>query len=271
MKAVKRILDALVYFVIVLVTQKIVYYGYSYFIFKLTENNSSLVNFFKLSGTLTTEESALEIISRTQIIPILLGWICVIAIIGLAFGLAKQKPLESVSNKLGLVNGLMSIIIGLGLVLLSNGFLSALRGSILLEPYLGGQKAVTAGNFFLTIITIGLMIPLFEELVFRGLILNRLSEVGSVWFAVFFTALLFSSSHMDVIQGASVFLLGVIAGLAVLKTKSIKSAILIHCVFNITNLYLGQMDEVYDGGQLIVFVVLGLLLTYFGVEKLVNA
>ncbi|MBC7958224.1 MAG: hypothetical protein H7X94_00020, partial [Vallitaleaceae bacterium] len=60
-------------------------------------------------------------------------------------------------------------------------------------------------------------------------------------------------------------------GLAVLKTKSIKSAIIIHCVFNSTNLYLGQMDALYDGGQLIVFVVLGLLLTFFGVEKLVNA
>lgn len=250
MRLIKGLLEAFLYFVIVILAQRIVYYLYSFIVFQSGQQHNKWIE----------QEKALQIISHTQTIPILIGWVISIGLIGMVFFLAKQRFLGELNQPLGSVNFLLTIVIGLGLVLVTNGIVSNFSEVPLVEQ----QE-----SFFWTLVVIGIIIPIFEELVFRGFILSKLSEMGSKGFAIIFQALLFSVSHFSFVQGASVFLLGILAGYAVLKTRSIKSGIVIHCVFNITNLYLYETNhQFYDFGQLLIFIVLGLVMTYFGMEKL---
>ncbi len=255
MKYFKTTLEALLYFFIVILSQKIAKFGYALILLLFVDTN----------GT----EEALEAIYQTQTLPILIGWVIAMGLIGLVFGYIKQNPLRTLNNPSGFQNVLLAIVIGLGLMLITNSVVNALGESSMMEPLFEKLTFISEGSLLWTLLIVGIVTPIFEEIVFRGLIMGKLMGGGSLGFAVLLQGLLFSISHFNVVQGISVFLLGIITGLSVLKTKSLKIGILIHMVFNITNLYLEAMDRhYYDIGQLAVLLILGLVLTYFGVEKL---
>lgn len=266
MRYIKALLESLLYFFIVILSQRIAYFGYSIILFRLADLKSSIIDELVYSPNLSSNEKALQIIDQTQTIPIIFGWVIAIGLIGGVYRVVKQKPLKAFRNRLGVVNLLLSTVIGLGLMLLTNGVVNILSEYQVIEPFLEGFLEV---SFLWTILIVGVVTPICEELVFRGFIMGKLWETGSKGFAILVQALLFSLSHFSVLQGSSVFLLGIVAGLSVMITKSIMSGILIHAVFNITNLYLYQMDhQYYDVGQLLLFMILGVLLIYFGFEKL---
>lgn len=269
MKYLKVILESLLYFFIVILSQRIAYFGYSFTLFHLAESKNSIIDRLVYSPNLSSNEKALQVISQTQTLPIMIGWVIAIGLIGLVFFIIKQKALKGLNGPIGFLNILLSIVIGLGLVLLTNGVVNALSVSDSIPPFFNSFSLMSGGPFLWTLLIVGVIAPVFEELVFRGFIMGKLLESDSKWFAVLFQALLFSLSHFDIIQGTSVFLLGVVVGLSVIKTRSIKTGIVIHVIFNCTNLYLYQMDHhFYDVGQLTIFIIFGLILICFGLEKL---
>lgn len=253
MNKIKGIIDGILYYLIIFLSQKIAYFFYCLIIFKI--NN--------------IEEEAFEIIKEYQNIYILAGWIIGLTIILFVFKALKKKPLENLKEKPGFGNVLHCIIIGFGTVLLINGGFYVISKFIFLTSCNNGNQLLYEGNFIVTLIIVGFVTVIFEEVLFRGFIMERLTEVGSNTFAIIVQGIIFSISHFDFIQGISIFLLGIIAGYTVMKTKSITSGIIIHCVFNISNLYLYKTENLfYDAGQLMIFIVLGLLLIYFGMERL---
>ncbi|PKM51574.1 MAG: hypothetical protein CVV02_06480 [Firmicutes bacterium HGW-Firmicutes-7] len=268
MGKIKGILEAISYVIVVFLSQKIIFFTYSFVIFQLAKNENSFVSKKFFTNTLSIEEKALKMIDSTQTIYIFLGWIMAIIMIMLAFKVAKQRSFPWI-NKIGLANVLLSVIIGFGLVLVINGVILSVSEYINLKPYYESFHGIYKSGVMSTIIIIGICIPIFEELVFRGYIMGRLIQVGSHWFAIIIQGLLFSLLHFQLIQGMSVLLLGLISGYVVNKTKTLYSGILIHIIFNLTNLYLYKMDtNYYDVGQLMIFIVLGLMLIYFGLDKL---
>lgn len=269
MSKIKGIVEAILYIFVVLLSQKIIYYLYSFSIFQLAKNENGIISKMIFSNTMSIEEKALKIIDNTQIIYIFFGWILGIIMIMLVFKVANQQSFPWIKSKIGLDNVLLSVIIGFGLVLLINGVILSVSEYVNLKPYYESYKGTYKSGFFSTIVIIGICIPFFEELFFRGYIMGRLAEAGSQWFAIIIQGVLFSLSHFDLIQGLSVLLLGLIAGYVVMRTKSLYCGIIIHVVFNLTNLYLYKIDNnYYDIGQLMIFVVLGIMLIYFAVDKL---
>lgn len=78
--------------------------------------------------------------------------------------------------------------------------------------------------------------PLAEELIFRGVILDRLKPAFPYWVANVIQAALFGVFHMNVIQGLYAFALGVLLGMVVRVTGSIISSMIMHIVFNATSI-----------------------------------
>lgn len=62
------------------------------------------------------------------------------------------------------------------------------------------QEALLASEMMLQIAGLGLLIPVAEELVFRGLVYNRMKEVFPVRLAILLSALLFAVYHGNPIQ-----------------------------------------------------------------------
>lgn len=95
-------------------------------------------------------------------------------------------------------------------------------------------------NLGVLIITTGIMGPILEELLFRGIVFNRLRKVTSLNKSILIASLIFSICHLpNIINSIYAFFLSFILIKVYLRYKTIKAPILIHCVCNIvTNLYL---------------------------------
>lgn len=97
-----------------------------------------------------------------------------------------------------------------------------------------GLAAVTAA------VTIGP--ALGEELLFRGYLLRAFSHRSPAWLAVGVTAVLFGAIHMNALQGAGAFLIGIYLGFLVIRTGSLWPAVVAHGLNNLTCAVFARVD-----------------------------
>ena len=85
---------------------------------------------------------------------------------------------------------------------------------------------------WLTLLVIALLVPVFEEIVFRGLLLGGMARHISFGWANTLQALLFAVVHYDVPRFFFYFSMGLVTGLLVRKTRSLTPAIALHALNN---------------------------------------
>lgn len=98
--------------------------------------------------------------------------------------------------------------------------------------------------------------PVFEEVIFRGAILNKLTRHGYN-FAIVISALLFGLYHMILIQGFNAFILGILLAYVALR-YSIKWSMVLHILYNSLLLGISSLDVVGISGEVAILVVYGL-------------
>ncbi len=165
---------------------------------------------------------------------------------------------------------LASIAVALGMLGSANLVFAALSGLTESIPVIGDwmtqYQAVVDSAFPAGAGVIGLLlgvcvlVPIAEELLFRGIVLGELSAVMPPWLAVLVQALLFSLFHMQGIQSLYVFIPGLAMGIAYLATRSIWVPIWMHMVFNLIGS--GALNTIM-GGESVVTPVLGVTLLGF--------
>lgn len=268
MGRIKDLLSAILYILIILFAQKIVYYMYSLALFRYAGNGSELIRQFYPDSQMSDTEMILDWLHETGLYTLILGWILGLVLIILLSKLTKQELLYGAHQRLGMVNLLMSGIIGFGVMFLTNGLMVTLEWFVPLPEVAYGYEH-TGMPFWSVLLIVGILVPVVEEVLYRGYILGKLMESGGETYSVILQAVLFGVSHLDFGQGLSVVILGLVCGFATTKTESIKAGIMIHCLFNLTNLYLYQVDLQLDAvGQLLVLTLLGGVLIKLGFEKL---
>ena len=85
---------------------------------------------------------------------------------------------------------------------------------------------------WITLISVSVFAPLFEEWLCRGLVLRGLLQKTSPTVAIAVSAAFFAVLHMNPWQALPAFLLGVLFGYVYYKTGSLKLTMLMHCVNN---------------------------------------
>lgn len=142
----------------------------------------------------------------------------------------------------------LSILSVLPYYLLSAGVLwAAMQLTTGVDPKVGQQigfNNLTIGiEYFVAFITLVIMSPLAEELLFRGYFLGKLSERISKWVAILLTAAVFGSLHLFgvndqghiVVQwaaAADTFALGIVAGSLRFISGGIWAGMLLHAIKN---------------------------------------
>jgi membrane protease YdiL (CAAX protease family) len=121
-------------------------------------------------------------------------------------------------------------------------FAVGILGNILVE-YLGNPDpqsfALVVGGadsiwqFVLLLFLGGVIVPLKEELVFRGLIYPPLRQGYGRGYGILLTALFFGIMHADIIRFLPLFLGGIVLTWLYEKTQSLWSSIIAHGVWNI--------------------------------------
>lgn len=92
-----------------------------------------------------------------------------------------------------------------------------------------GIAQTTFASVFATVI----LAPVGEEIIFRGLTIEYLKRAGArFWVINVIQALLFGIAHMNLVQGAYAFLLGLLCGYMTLRYRSLLAGIAVHFVFN---------------------------------------
>lgn len=99
-------------------------------------------------------------------------------------------------------------------------------------PAAGESTSISlAGNLLYALFAI-LIAPLFEEIVFRGLIVKPLKKY-STSFAILFSALLFGFLHMNFYQGIPVVGMAIALGYMYVKTGNLAVPFLMHVINNL--------------------------------------
>lgn len=114
----------------------------------------------------------------------------------------------------------------------------------------------------LFVFCISVIPAVFEELLFRKVLIDYSRKIGKV-FAIFVSAILFGVIHLNLGQGIFAFILGIILGIIYTKTGSIKTTMTIHFFNN----FLAAMTVLFaDAGNIlniITFSIIGIGIAIF--------
>jgi membrane protease YdiL (CAAX protease family) len=105
-------------------------------------------------------------------------------------------------------------------------------------------------NFIITVV----VAPIFEELIFRGIMLDGLLKRYNAWKSILVTSLLFGLVHLNPWQFLAGLFLGLFIGWIYHETKSLAMPILIHAVANFCGYLVrlfsspdAALEELYGG------------------------
>ncbi len=121
-------------------------------------------------------------------------------------------------------------------ITMSCGFsrlLSLMFSSKLLNSYDEIERNLVNGNIVLVIIATGILAPIVEEYIFRGLVYTRLKQYVSVNAATLISALMFGVFHMNLPQGAFTAILGLGLCFVYEKYHTIWAPIVFHVSANV--------------------------------------
>ncbi len=142
-------------------------------------------------------------------------------------------------RKLGRSCGIRLGFGGLSAPLLMWGVVLLVASSVVIEPLLAlfpaeDYNAVTdlVGKGAWSILSVVVFAPLFEEILFRGLVFESCRERFGGGAAVFISALLFGLIHVVPVQVVNAFVVGIILGYIYLRTGSLLNVMLLHAVNN---------------------------------------
>lgn len=199
----------------------------------------------------------------------LISWGIIMIIYYIIHSINKESILErSGFNTLTKFNMLICTILGISLNIFINGILS-LMNQRLLNGYSHLVENVINNDFIVVLLVVGICAPIFEEILFRGIILNKLKEQFSASHAIIIQALLFSIVHMNFIQGLYGFILGCLFGFIVIWTESIYSAFILHIVINSLSIIVLSMKSInINTTGMITITIISAILTIQGVRIL---
>ncbi|MBU3176875.1 CPBP family intramembrane metalloprotease [Clostridium estertheticum] len=116
----------------------------------------------------------------------------------------------------------------------------------------------------ISIISVIIVAPIYEEIIFRGILLKGMSKKTNPAVAIVVSALLFAVVHMNIPQGINAFLLGLVLGFIYLNKKSIYLSIFAHFINNVLALSLTSFFSSIGGKYAIeihcIFIFVGIIL-----------
>jgi hypothetical protein len=112
-------------------------------------------------------------------------------------------------------------------------FVSLLPLDNIIGNYETTSKALMGGNLAIQIISLAIIVPIAEELIYRGLVFTGLAKVIGGKYAILLASIIFGIFHFNLLQGTYAFLLSLILVCVYMKYRTILAPIIIHSVANL--------------------------------------
>ncbi len=150
----------------------------------------------------------------------------ILAIIFIPLLIKEYRNYKIIGKKIDIIS---LIILGIVISLVYNVFAFYIDDLFLKTNLYSYQN-----NIITTLITTGIIGPIIEELMFRGIIYNELKVKLSPMKAIILTTLFFAIIHFNILQIIYTFALGFLFIFFYEKYKDIKASIILHASLNIT-------------------------------------
>lgn len=177
---------------------------------------------------------------------------------------------------------LLIIPFGVFNMLWANYFVALLQlvmPKFMLESYTDTQQIIEGGGFLIQFLTAGIVAPIVEELIFRGIVYRRTKKMTGTIAAAILSAALFGVFHGNWVQAPYAFIIGIVAVFVYEKFKSIVAPIMLHMSANILSVLIMTLassdtptvdslniDTLSYVSSLIIFIfITGVLAAVFGV------
>ena len=141
---------------------------------------------------------------------------------------------------------LLIIPFGVFNMLWANYFVALLQlvmPKFMLESYTDTQQIIEGGGFLIQLLTAGIVAPIVEELIFRGLVYRRTKKMTGTIAAAILSAALFGVFHGNWVQAPYAFIIGIVAVFVYEKFKSIVAPIMLHMSANILSVLIMTMTS----------------------------
>ena len=105
---------------------------------------------------------------------------------------------------------------------------------------------ITEYNFFFALLIVAILVPIYEEIMFRGIIFSSIEKYLGFWKANIIQASLFALVHQNLAMFIYFFIFGIVLGVMVKKSKGLLVGIIFHAINNAIALYLISLSMNYQ-------------------------
>lgn len=95
------------------------------------------------------------------------------------------------------------------------------------------KEGYQVGSIWMQFLTLGILAPVTEELLFRGLVYKRLKTYYDWITAAYISGIIFGIAHLNLVQGIYGFIMGIVFSFIYEKYKNIVAPIIMHMAANI--------------------------------------
>lgn len=128
-------------------------------------------------------------------------------------------------------------------------------------------RGIYSEPFYMQLLVIGFLMPIAEEMMFRGLIFERLSHYGNEKASIILTSILFGVYHGTMIQMLYAFVFSLLMLYSYKRTGTFLAPIVFHIASNLSALAMNQLRPLSAMGYSI-GIVLFFLIGLFGLYQL---
>jgi len=128
-------------------------------------------------------------------------------------------------------------------------------------------RGIYSEPLYMQLLVIGFLMPIAEEMMFRGLIYERLSHYGSEKASIILTSILFGVYHGTMIQMLYAFVFSLLMLYAYKRTGTFLAPVVFHIASNLSSLALNQLNPLSAMGYSI-GIVLFFFIGLFGLYQL---
>ncbi len=157
----------------------------------------------------------------------------------------REKKTGFISNKKAPLAQYFYVgVIGTALSLGLNNILILSNLAEYSEAYQEASEILYSPSFPVQIVCVGIIIPIMEEMVFRGLIYRRMRHNVSMIKAMIFSSLIFGFYHGNMVQFIYALFAGLLLSYLYEKYGSLKAPVFAHMLMNVVSLILTE-EEVF--------------------------
>ncbi len=154
--------------------------------------------------------------------------------------LSNSKNTQKLKYHLNPMSFIFTILMIIAFRLLFDNSLILWVSRISMPDFISGSFEKLTVSPIILILSVMVVAPIYEEIIFRGILLKGMSKKTNPAIALVVSALFFAVVHLNVPQGINAFLLGLVIGFIYLTTDSIYLSIFAHLINNLLALLLSS-------------------------------